>query len=291
MRASRAAGVAVALVGVLVGGLTTPAAAQSWVTVAKSRQLRGQDFLDVRVEYAVGRFELRRGPDHLLYRLDSRYDEDAFRLSTNYLESRGRGSLVIDIEGEEDVDFRDIKDYDYEAGHLRLDLSAAAPIALSMKMGAVEAQLDLGGLRLQRLTLETGASDTRIRFSEPNRDVAETCVFKAGAAALKAVRLGNSGCRRINISGGVGDIELDFSGKWDYDATASINVGLGGVEIRVPAELGVRIEKSTFLMSFDAPGFIKQDGGVWVSRNWGTAAHRLTLSVSGVLGSIEIARL
>jgi len=289
MRLSTAA--AVALAGMLVGGVATPATAQSWRTVAKSRQLRGQEFLDVRVEYAVGRFELSRGPDHLLYRLDSRYDEDAFRLSTNYLESGSRGNLIIDIEGEHDIDLQDIKDYDYEAGHLRLHLSGAAPVALSMQMGAVEAELDLGGLRLQRLSLETGASDTHIGFSEPNRESAETCVFKAGAAALTVDKLGNSGCRRLNISGGIGQIELDFSGVWDYDATGSINVGLGGIEIRVPAELGVQIEKSTFLMSFDAPGFIKQDGGVWVSRNWETAAHRLTLSVSGVLGGVEIARL
>jgi hypothetical protein len=276
---------------VLVGTLAAPASGQSWRTEAKARQRRGQEFLEVKVEYAVGRFELKRGSDRVLYRLDSKYDEDAFRLRSNYLESDGRGSLRIEIEGHDDIDLKDLKDYDYEAGNLSLDLTGATPLSLDLEMGAVEADLDLGGLRLQRLSLQTGASDTRVRFSDQNREVAEFCTFKAGAAAFEVEDLGNSGCRRLQVSGGVGKLTLDFSGAWGYDATGDVNVGLGTVEISVPAELGVRIEKSTFLMSFDAPGFVKQDGGVWLSRNWDTAEHHLTLSLSGVLGGIKIARL
>lgn len=274
----------------LIAGPAAPAAAQSWKTIAKSRQLRGQDFLDVEINYAVGRFELSRGPDRLLYRLNSKYDEEAFRLTSSYLESEGRGNLRIDIEGRDEVDLGNIKDYDFEAGNLVVNLTGSTPLVLSMKFGAAEARLDLGGLRLKELVLETGASDTQIRFSERNPERAEHCTFKAGAAQFKVVDLGNSRCERINVSGGVGALSLDFSGDWDHDATADINVGLGTIEISVPAELGVRVERSTFLMSFDAPGLEKQDGGVWLSRNWETAEHRLTLSVSGALGGISIGR-
>ncbi|UCC73280.1 MAG: hypothetical protein JSV86_01565 [Gemmatimonadota bacterium] len=287
MRASVILAVAV----MLAGPAAAPAAGQSWRTEAKARQYRGQEFLDVKITYAVGRFELRKGADHLLYRLDSRYDEDAFDLRSNYLESEGRGSLRIEIDDNDDIDLRDLKDYDYEAGNLTLDLTGAIPLALDLEMGAVEAQLDLGGLKLRRLSLQTGASDTRVSFSEPNREAAEFCTFKAGAASFRVDDLGNSGCRRMQVSGGIGRLTLDFSGDWDHDATGDINVGLGTVQIRVPAELGVRIEKSTFLMSFDAPGFEKQDGGVWLSRNWDTAEHHLTLSVSGVLGGVEVDRI
>ena len=283
--------VALAALLVLLAGSTEPAAAQSWKTISKSRQRRGQEFLDVKITYAVGRFELKKGSDRQLYRLDSKYDEEAFKLTSSYLESDERGRLRIDIDGHDEIDLKDLKDYDFEGGHLSLDLTGATPMALSMKFGAAEARLDLGGLRLRELLLETGASDTEIRFGEPNREVAEHCTFKAGAAQFKVEGLGNSGCRNINVSGGIGTLNLDFSGKWNHDATGDINVGLGTIEISVPAELGVRIDRSTFLMSFEAPGFEKQDGGVWLSRNWDTAEHHLTLSVSGALGGIKIARL
>lgn len=287
MRSSGLAALAIAL----VAATASQTAAQTWRTEAKARQRRGQEFLDVKVTYAVGQFELKRGPDRLLYRLDSRYDEEIFTLRSNYLESQSRGSLRVEIDDPGDVDIRHLKDYDYNGGNLTLDLSGAIPLALDLEMGAVEARLDLGGLQLQSISLQTGASDTRVSFSEPNRQAAEFCTFKAGAASFKVEELGNSGCRRMSVSGGVGTLTLDFSGDWTYDATGDINVGLGTVEIRVPAELGVRIEKSTFLMSFDAPGFVKQDGGVWLSRNWDTAENRLTLSVSGVLGGVEIDRI
>jgi len=283
--------VVLALAVALAAGLAPQAAGQTWRTEAKARQRRGQESLDVKVTYAVGKFNLRKGPDRLLYRLDSRYDEEVFVLRSNYLESENRGDLRVEIDDISAVDIKNLKDYDYEGGSLTLDLSGAIPVDLDLEMGAVEARLDLGGLRLQRLSLQTGASDTRVSFSEPNREAAEFCTFKAGAASFRVEQLGNSGCRRLSVSGGVGTLTLDFSGAWDYDATGDINVGLGTVEIRVPAELGVRIEKSTFLMSFDAPGFDKQNGGVWLSRNWDTAERRLTLSVSGVLGGVEVERI
>lgn len=287
MRSSVVLGLAVALAATMA----PQAEGQTWRTEAKARQRHGQESLDVKVTYAVGKFELRRGPDRLLYRLNSRYDEEVFILRSNYLESDNRGNLRVEIDDLDDVEFRDLKDYDYEGGNLTLDLSGAIPVALDLQMGAVEADLDLGGLQLQRISLQTGASDTRVNFSEPNSSAAEFCTFKAGAASFRVEDLGNSGCRRMSVSGGVGTLSLDFSGEWDYDATGDINVGLGTVEISVPAELGVRIEKSTFLMSFDAPGFDKQDGGVWLSRNWDTAEDHLTLSVSGVLGAVKIDRI
>jgi hypothetical protein len=282
---------ALPLAGLLaLGAAAGSAAAQTWTTVAKSRMWRGQESLEVKIEYDVGRFEVGRAPDHLLYRLEARYDTETFELTSNYLESSGRGTLAIDMEGHDAVGVEDIRDYDWEEGRLRVELPPALPTTLNMKLGAVEAALELGGLRLREVSLQVGASDAQVRFDLPNPGAAEFCAFEAGAARLAVEGLGNSGCRSITISGGVGQLALDFSGEWGYDATADINVGLGGIEIRVPREIGVRIKKSTFLMSFAASGFDKRDGGVWVTPNWDAAEHRLTLSIGGALGSIKVAR-
>lgn len=279
------------LAGLIMAGAATPATAQSWRTVAKARQLRAQDYLEVDVEFAVGTFELTRSPDALLYQFESRYDEDVFRLRSNYLESGDRGTLRIGIDGEDDIDIQRLRDYDDEAGSLNLGLSGAIPVSLHIQLGAAEARLDLGGLRLRDVVYETGASDSEISFSEPNAEEAESCVFKAGAASLEIRNLGNANCRRVEVAGGVGSIELDFSGEWRSDAETEINVGLGGIELHIPAELGVRVEKRTFLMTFDAPGFEKRGGDVYLSRNWDTAARKLTIKISGALGGITIARL
>lgn len=279
------------LAALLTIGTTLPAEAQSWRTVSKARRIQKLDFLQVNIEYAVGTFRVEPAPDGMLYRFESRYDEEVFHLNSNYLESKGRGRLRIALGGEdEEFKLRGLRDYDREAGELELRLSRAVPLALNMQMGASEARLDLGGLRLREVVLETGASDTHVRFSEPNLEEAERCEFAAGAASLKIERLGNSNCREISIRGGVGAIDLDFSGEWRRDATADIKVGLGGIDLRIPADLGVRIEKDTFLMAFDAADLEKQDGGVYLSRNWESAARKLTIRIAGALGGVTVAR-
>ena len=72
------------LIALLLLASAAPLAAQSWRTESKSRQNRGQDFLDVRIKYAVGRFSLERGSDRLLYRLETRYDEDIFDMEWRF---------------------------------------------------------------------------------------------------------------------------------------------------------------------------------------------------------------
>lgn len=286
----RVPGLAIAAAVTLLGALAGPASAQDWRTVSKARQNRGADILELKVNYAVGRFALHAGPDRLLYRYNARYDEDIFKLSSNYLESDGQGTLSINLDGHDGIELKSFKDYERKAGELDIEVAPTTPLALNLKLGAVEADLDLGGLRIERLVLETGASETGVSFDEPNPGVARYCTFKAGAASFEVRGLGNSGCQEVSMSGGVGALTLDFSGEWKSDIRGSINVGLGSIEILVPPEVGVRIDRSTFLMAFDAPDFVKEDGGVWLSPNWDSADRRLNLTVSGALGGIKIAR-
>lgn len=275
----------------LAGGGVEALTAQTWRNDGVTRRRQREESLDVKIEYAVGRFKLVPiSGGELLYRLNTRYDEEAFDLYSSYRERDNRGRLRIDLEGRGDFELNSLKDYDVEAGSLELHLTDGVPISLAMELGAVEAELELGGLRLTKVDVQIGASDTRIRFSEPNREVAERCSFKVGAAAFEIESLGNSGCRALEFAGGVGAMTLDFSGRWNYDATGEIKVGLGTVEIRIPAEIGVRLERETFLVSLEAPGFTKGDD-VWVSRNWAEASHRLELNLSGALGTIRVVRI
>jgi len=63
-------------------------------------------------------------------------------------------------------------------------LSAELPLRLSLDLGAVEAEVDLSGLSLRSVRYRTGASETRLRFGEPNPVACEQLVMAAGAAFL-----------------------------------------------------------------------------------------------------------
>ena len=62
---------------------------------------------------------------------------------------------------------------------------------------------------------------------------------------------------------------------------------MGSLTLLLPDDVGVRVSKETFLMSFDSEGLMKR-GDAYYSGNWESARYKLTLDVSGALGSIDV---
>jgi hypothetical protein len=74
---------------------------------------------------------------------------------------------------------------------------------------------------------------------------------------------------------------------WDRNAHASVEMGIGSVELRLPRGQGIRIDRSSLLTSFDAPG-LERRGNSYYSPLWGTAPYQITVDLSAALGSITI---
>jgi len=268
-------------------GGTRAAAAQTWRTITSARQLQGERELTVEVRYGVGVFRLLAAPQGQLYRMEMRYDEDKFTPVREYLPATG--VLRLGSRGQEGahVSLGDRKRSDPPPS-LDVALSPEIPVSLDLELGAVEADVDLGGLLVRRLAYKTGASRTRLRFGRPNGAECEEAVLEAGAAEFEASGLGNTNCRRLRFSGGVGDVTLDFTGAWRRPMDADVNVGLGSLHVRLPSDVGVALQVSRFLASLDAANFTRR-GDTWYSNNWATASRRLTLHVSASLGNINVA--
>lgn len=266
--------------GAATVGAADAAQAQTWRTMSSARQHLGERSLDVAVEYGAGRLRVEPATGSLLYRFEMRYDEDKFRPVTAY--DRESGRLRVGMEGRDGGNKR-VR----EGGSASLSLNPQVPTALELEFGAGEADVDLGGLSLRGVRLSTGASETRVSFSRPNRIQADTVRFAAGAAALRVTGLGNARASRFEFEGGVGETTLDFTGQWDRGASAAVKMGIGSVTLRFPRDLGVSIVKNSFLTSFDADGMTRR-GNTWYSANWGRAPHKLTLEIDAAIGSIDV---
>jgi hypothetical protein len=172
---------------------------------------------------------------------------------------------------------------------MELTLTNRIPLDLTLDLGAVRADLDLGGLRLTSLAIHTGASDGDLRVSSPNSEEMESVELQVGAASFRARDLGNLNAAEISLEGGVGDFRLDLNGLRRAETRVDVKMGLGSLEIRIPREAGVRLERDSFLTSLNAPGLDRQDGA-YLSSNWDQAAIRVDISVNAALGSISIVR-
>lgn len=263
--------------------LTLPAGAeaQRMRSMTSARQLSGERALDVEVQYGAGRLSVAPEASALMYRMEMRYDEERWRPVAEY--GREGGTLKLGLSGVRGHEEIRSGTGDYA----RVSLTPSVPMDLDLEFGAGRADVELGGLSLRGLELSTGASETRLSFSRPNRVAARRVRINAGAASVEVVKLGNARAELFEFEGGLGEATLDFTGAWTRSARATIHMGVGSVRLRLPRGLGVRVQKDSFLASFDAPGMVKR-GDAWFSRDYDSAAHKLDIAIDAAIGSIDI---
>jgi len=267
----------------LAVGLTAATAsslqAQDMRTVTMSRMLGDDDQVRVSVEYGVGTFSVRSVGEGLLYRMNLRYDENRSEPVAEY----SSGSLLV---GVNPLDRRRGRG-DRESGELALELGRGVPMDLDLEFGAVRADLDLGGLTLTGLELSTGASQSTVDISEPNRAHMETARFEVGAAEFTVTNLGNLNADRIEVGAGVGSLVLSLDGTWQRDARLAIDMGLGALELRVPEGLGIQLHKDSFLTALDSEGLVKR-GDTFESLDWNDAERRVIIDLDAAFGSAKV---
>jgi hypothetical protein len=253
-------------------------AQEDWRTLNSSRQADGEDMLRVAVEYGAGTLSIGSGEAGMLYNARVHYDAETFRPVVTYADSR----LRLGVEGGSSRGGRNIR-----AGELDLKLSPEVPVELELKFGAADAKLDLGGLRVRRLDIQTGASRTMLSVPEPNLETCRFAQIQVGAARFEGTGLGNLNAERLSVQGGVGEVTLDFTGAWASGMTANIEMGLGSLTLRMPRGLGVRVTRVGRLASFDSEGLTKR-GDSYYSANWDAGDANLSLDIKAALGSIRV---
>lgn len=266
--------------------LGNAADAQELRTVGSSRVHRGERELEVTVRFGLGEFRLERETGNALYRANVRYVEDYFDPVHEYRASSHQLRLGIEGHDDHNVEWDDIKDK-----RQRIDLAISPNVRsrLHLEFGAGRADVDLGGLALERAEISTGASESRIRFTRPTVAPCEVLDINVGAAEFEASGLGNSNCERIEFDGAAGKLALDFTGEWQHAGTtnAEINIGLGGLTLTFPSHLGVHIELNRFLASFDEDGFTRRGDGYY-SANYDDARAKLDIHLKAMVGDVAV---
>ena len=93
---------------------------------------------------------------------------------------------------------------DDEEDQARLSLAVArgVPLDVALRLGAVEADLDLGGLAVDELDVESAASSTSLRFATPNSRRMRSLRFDVGAASIEATGVGNANVEHVDVARG-----------------------------------------------------------------------------------------
>ena len=260
---------------------------RAWRTASAMRYRSTADSLRLRVNLTGGALHLSPADDAKLYDYSMRYDAARYNVEGRF-DSTSR-TLALRLEGGR----RTLGGWtgdDDEHARLSLGISRGVPLALALRLGAAEADLDLGGLAVDELNVESAASSTELRFATPNPRRMRSLTFDVGAASIEASGVGNANVATVDVNCGAGALTLEFGGAWAADVDARVRVRLGAVTLRVPRDVGVRARVDMTLGSFDHDDFRERDG-VHYSANWEGARRRLTIDASMLVGALDIERI
>lgn len=273
------------LAGVMILLLWSGAAdAQSMRPFVTYRQAHGETRLATRLEYAAGNLRVAPGPAAELYRMDLSYDDTRYLPISDYDTQDESVTLGLKPAGSGGVRVVSRHQLSQLAA---VTLSPRVDLGLDLTLGAADAEVELGGLRVTHLAVKAGASRLMVRFSQPNAARCQLASIGAGAAEVSISGLGNSRCDEIEFEGGMGKATLDFAGAWSSSSQVEIKMAVGELNLRLPRTLGIRLRMDKFLSSFDPAGLVLR-GDAFETRNYDPRRPHLDLDLTTAVGGVNV---
>ncbi len=253
----------------------------------QSQPLGNEKSLDSTIRFDIGSLEITGGQkSEQLYSLNLEYDKASYTPDIQYDPARagGEGRFLLDLHSMHRVGVR----RERHNNRLRLAFNDAIPLNLKVNAGVGDARLSLSGMKISRIEFESGVGGAKMSAYEPNSIPCEYVRLKNGVGGFDATGLGNLNFKEFEFEGGVGGANLDFSGEWKQNADIRIQVGVGGVTVRMPRELGVKVEaEKHFLSGLHLEGFNERDSSYY-SQNYDSAPIRVSVRVETGIGGLRI---
>lgn len=257
------------------------------VSTTQTQPLGREKSLESIINFGIGSLEITGGDRAaFLYSLDLEYDKNTYEPDIRYSAVSGgeEGRLRFDLRSTHKMGLR----RERHNNRLRVTFNDTIPLKLRVTAGVGDARLSLSGIKLERFDFESGVGGSKMSVYEPNPIDCEYIRLKNGVGSIEAVGLGNLNFRELEFEGGVGGANLDFTGEWKRNADIRIQVGVGGVNLNIPREIGVRVDtEKHFLSGLRLEGFNKEDS-YYFSENYNDAAIRISVRVVTGIGGFKI---
>lgn len=117
-------------------------------------------------------------------------------------------------------------------------LTDSKPYSLDLVYGLGNANVDLSGLAIKRLKINTGSADVTVSYASglENKVVMDTFFVKVDVGSLNVKQLNLSKSRVVLVDVGFGNMYLDFSNKPLISNHVKGSVGAGNLVVQLPGE-------------------------------------------------------
>ena len=184
-------------------------------------------------------------------------------------------------------------DKEYNSGVWKIFLSDEKLYDLKMNFGVGDAYIDLSGLNIQNLTVNTGSADVNIGYLSglSNQHTMDTFNVKVDLGSVQMRRLNLANAKVILAEVGFGDAYLDLSEKPSESSYIEASVGAGNLEVVVPRSgtgIKVIINSSMLCQVKLSKSFKENEPDVFINEFYEEGAeNQLVFNVDVSLGTIQ----
>jgi hypothetical protein len=261
-------------------------------SITQEQPLTREKIVMVSIKYGNGFIDLGKSSPENVYQGEFLYKE--YRPDIDYELIGDEGHLDIHFsgdvsEGGDEESSRHINSFDklYD-NEMMLKLNPDIPLDLDLDFGVIKGDMDLTGLKVQNIDLEVGVSKTNIMFLKPNPITMENFSIEGGVGKLNIEKLGNARIKDFDFEGGIGTYELDFSGEFNENMNARIELGMGKLVLYLSKSVGTRISvDKSFLSSFSIDD-VHKSGDVYTNDRWEKTKYSLDLDIETGVGKIDV---
>ncbi len=213
--------------------------------------------VDVDIQMGAGQLEVSGGANDLL---EASYTYNVKELNPQATYAVGRLE-VRDSDVREGI--RSLFDLDEYRNEWDLRFNESVPMEMNIDLGAGRSNLTLGALALTGLNIDGGAGDVNLDLN--------------GSRLLS----------RLDFTMGAGEVTVDLTGEWQNDLDATLEGGLGKITVKLPSNIGVRIDVETGIGGVNASGLSK-DGNIYTNDAYGVSGVTLRIDLEGGIGQINL---
>jgi len=159
---------------------------------------------------------------------------------------------------------------------IEIFLPPEIPIELVVGIEQGGGEAELGGLWLSTADFNFRQGGFALSVDEPLREPLARLRLHGRMGGVQAVWLGNASPRVLEVDCAMGGAEVNLKGAWRNDCDARFTVRMGGMDVRVPADLRILGEGEW------AEGLQRDDAE--------TPQPALRLTVEQSMGEVEIRR-
>ncbi len=226
-------GIAILAVATLVAACDGP---QNMMTETRTVALDGAARAEVRMSMGAGELKLRAADQAALLEASFEFNRERNRPEVDYRAFGGKGILEVRHARRHGINFGTTRN------RWDLVLSRSVPLDLKIDLGAGRSDLDLRGLKLERLEIDMGVGETDLDLR--GTPVNGFLVKISGGVGSGKIALPSEVGVRVKVDGGLGSVNAHGltkqSGAWVNDAygkspvtiEVDIDAGIGSLDLR-----------------------------------------------------------